>query len=57
MTERGQRMLGNAALVLLFASFAYANLMRWHQTGHPVGLGIVCVEGMTALLFIVRCSS
>ncbi|HMI99074.1 MAG TPA: isoprenylcysteine carboxylmethyltransferase family protein [Gaiellaceae bacterium] len=52
--ERNQRLLGNAALVVLFASFAYANLMRWHQTGHPVGLGIVCVEGMTALLFIVR---
>jgi protein-S-isoprenylcysteine O-methyltransferase Ste14 len=54
MTERGQRLLGNAALVLLFGTFAYANLLRWHQTGHPVGLGIVCTEGLTALLFIVR---
>lgn len=52
--ERTQRLLGNAALVVLFAIFAFANFMRWHQTGHPVGLGIVCVEGMTALLFILR---
>ena len=52
--ERVQRLLLNAGLVVLFATFAYANLLRWRETGHPVGLGLVLVEGMTALLFIVR---
>lgn len=52
--ERRVRLLANAGLLLLFGAFAYANLMRWLDTGHPVGLGIVCVEGMTALLFILR---
>lgn len=55
--ERGQRLLVNAALVVLFTTFAYANFLRWLETGHPVGLGAVCVEGMTALLFIVRSPS
>jgi protein-S-isoprenylcysteine O-methyltransferase Ste14 len=52
--ERGGRLFVNGALVVLFTTFAYANFLRWRETGHPVGLGIVCVEGMTALLFMVR---
>lgn len=44
----------NAALVVLFGSFAYANLLRWLQTGRPVGLGAVLLEGAAAFLFIVR---
>lgn len=51
---RWRSVLLNAALVLLFASFAYANLLRWRDTGRPVGLGAVFLEGMTALLFVVR---
>jgi protein-S-isoprenylcysteine O-methyltransferase Ste14 len=47
-------MILNAALVVLFGSFAYANLMSWRQTGRPVGLGAVFLEGTTALLFLVR---
>jgi protein-S-isoprenylcysteine O-methyltransferase Ste14 len=41
-------------LVTLFLAFAYANYLRWRQTGHPVGLGAVFLEGATALLFVVR---
>jgi protein-S-isoprenylcysteine O-methyltransferase Ste14 len=47
-------LLLNATLVVLFAAFAYANLLRWHETGRPVGLGAVFLEGTVALLFIVR---
>jgi len=52
--ERRVRLLGNAGLLVLFGAFAYSNLMRWVETGRPVGLGIVCVEAMTAALFILR---
>jgi protein-S-isoprenylcysteine O-methyltransferase Ste14 len=44
----------NAVLVIVFASFAYANLMSWRHTGRPVGLGAVLLEGVTAALFLVR---
>lgn len=44
----------NALLVFLFLGFAYANLMRWHDTGRPVGLGAVLLETFTAMLFLVR---
>ena len=52
--ERRLRLLANLGLVTLFGAFAYSNLMRWVETGRPVGLGIVCVEAMTAALFILR---
>lgn len=44
----------NALLVFLFLGFAYANLMRWQDTGRPVGLGAVLLETFTAMLFLVR---
>jgi protein-S-isoprenylcysteine O-methyltransferase Ste14 len=44
----------NASLVVLFAAFAYANFARWQDTGRPVGLGAVLLEGFTALLFVFR---
>jgi protein-S-isoprenylcysteine O-methyltransferase Ste14 len=50
---RGSLLL-NASLVLLFLTFAYANLVRWHETGRPVGLGAVLLEAFTASLFLFR---
>jgi len=44
----------NASLVVLFGAFAYANFARWQDTGRPVGLGAVLLEGFTALLFVFR---
>jgi protein-S-isoprenylcysteine O-methyltransferase Ste14 len=54
MTVARRRALLNAVLVVLFVAFAYANLARWLETGRPVGLGAVLLEGFTALLFVVR---
>ena len=51
---RRRSFLLNALLVVLFLGFAYANLLRWHDTGRPVGLGAVLVEAFTAFLFLVR---
>jgi protein-S-isoprenylcysteine O-methyltransferase Ste14 len=51
---RRRSLLLNALLVALFLGFAYANLNRWHETGRPVGLGAVLLEGFTAVLFIAR---
>jgi protein-S-isoprenylcysteine O-methyltransferase Ste14 len=51
---RRRSLLLNALLVTLFLSFAYANLARWLETGRPVGLGAVLLEGFTAFLFLVR---
>jgi len=51
---RQRSRLLNALLVTLFLAFAYANLSRWHETGRPVGLGAVLLEGFTAFLFLVR---
>jgi protein-S-isoprenylcysteine O-methyltransferase Ste14 len=48
------RVASSAALVLLFAGFAAANLMSWHKTGRPVGIGTTVLEAFTACLFIVR---
>jgi len=41
-------------LASLFTVFAGANFMAWRETGRPVGLGITMLEGMAAVLFIVR---
>jgi protein-S-isoprenylcysteine O-methyltransferase Ste14 len=51
---RWRSSLTAVALATLFLAFAYANYIRWQKTGHPVGLGAVFLEGMTALLFVVR---
>jgi protein-S-isoprenylcysteine O-methyltransferase Ste14 len=51
---RRRSLLLNALLVVLFLGFAYANLLRWQETGRPVGLGVVLLEAFTALLFLVR---
>jgi protein-S-isoprenylcysteine O-methyltransferase Ste14 len=54
MAPRRGSLFLNALLVTLFASFAAANLARWLETGRPVGLGAVLLEGFTAFLFLVR---
>jgi protein-S-isoprenylcysteine O-methyltransferase Ste14 len=54
LAARRRSLLMNALLVALFLAFAYANLNRWHETGRPVGLGAVLLEGFTAFLFLVR---
>ena len=54
MSRRRRSLALNALLVLLFVAFAYANFARWHDTGRPVGLGAVLLEGFTAFLFLVR---
>jgi len=51
---RRRSLLLNALLVVLFLGFAYANLARWLDTGRPVGLGAVLLEGFTAFLFLAR---
>jgi protein-S-isoprenylcysteine O-methyltransferase Ste14 len=51
---RHRSLLLNALLVVLFLAFAYANLARWLETGRPVGLGAVLLEGFTAFLFLAR---
>jgi protein-S-isoprenylcysteine O-methyltransferase Ste14 len=52
-SQRGSRLL-SVLLVALFLGFAYANLARWLETGRPVGLGAVLLEGFTAFLFVAR---
>jgi protein-S-isoprenylcysteine O-methyltransferase Ste14 len=44
----------NAALVVLFALFAWANFSSWHRSGSPTGLGLTILEAWTAGLFLVR---
>ncbi len=51
---RRRSLFVNAALVLLFAAFAYAHFVRWLDTGRPVGLGAIFLEATVAFLFIVR---
>jgi protein-S-isoprenylcysteine O-methyltransferase Ste14 len=51
---RRRSLLLNASLVVLFLWFSYANLIRWQQTGRPVGLGAVLLEAFTASLFLIR---
>jgi protein-S-isoprenylcysteine O-methyltransferase Ste14 len=52
--RRAGDILSRAALVLLFAAFAYANFAKWRSTGQPYGLGVTLLEGWTALMFAVR---
>jgi protein-S-isoprenylcysteine O-methyltransferase Ste14 len=54
VNARRRSQLLNAALVMLFLAFAYANFDRWHQTGRPVGLGATLLEAFTAFLFLIR---
>jgi protein-S-isoprenylcysteine O-methyltransferase Ste14 len=54
MSEARRRTLLNAFLVVLFLGFAYANFLRWQETGRPVGLGVVLLEAFTAFLFLFR---
>lgn len=42
------------ALSSFFFIFAGANFLEWQRTGHPVGLGLTLLEGLVAVLFIVR---
>ena len=51
---RRRSLLLNAVLVVLFLGFAWANFARWLDTGRPVGLGAVLLEGFTAFLFLAR---
>jgi protein-S-isoprenylcysteine O-methyltransferase Ste14 len=53
-TGRRASLVVNAALVLLFAAFAYAHFLRWLETGRPVGLGAIALEATVAFLFIIR---
>ncbi len=53
-TVRWRSVLLSTMLVVLFVAFAYANFARWRDTGRPVGLGAVLLEGFTALLFVFR---
>ena len=49
------RSVGTAALLaLLFGAFAYANLLHWHETGRPSGLGAMILAAVIALLFVFR---
>jgi protein-S-isoprenylcysteine O-methyltransferase Ste14 len=55
MRGRGARRLGmNALLATLYVGFAGANLLQWRSTHRPVGLGILLLELMAAVLFMVR---
>ena len=54
MSIRARRIVLKTALVALFLGFAYANFVRWHDTGKPVGLGATLLEAFTAFLFVIR---
>lgn len=51
---RRQRIATNAVLATLYALFALTNIMQWRSTHRPVGLGILLLELVAAVLFIVR---
>src|SRR5436305_11365672 len=44
----------NVMLALIWLAFAAANLADWHRTGRPVGLGLMVLELIIGVLFIVR---
>jgi protein-S-isoprenylcysteine O-methyltransferase Ste14 len=55
MTKRHLwRVVSNVSLLVLFAGFAAANLLRWYETGRPVGLGATALEALAAALFVLR---
>lgn len=54
MHGRIANVLSRALLVLLFATFAWANFHRWRTTGQPSGLGTTLLEAWVAALFLVR---
>jgi protein-S-isoprenylcysteine O-methyltransferase Ste14 len=49
-----RRYATNAALVVLFSLFAWANLGSTWRTGSPTGVGLTVLEGFTAALFLFR---
>jgi protein-S-isoprenylcysteine O-methyltransferase Ste14 len=51
---RGRRIATNALLATLYAFFALTNIMQWRSTHRPVGLGIMLLELVAAVLFMVR---
>jgi protein-S-isoprenylcysteine O-methyltransferase Ste14 len=46
--------LSRALLVVLFAGFAWSNLVHWRSTGRPFGLGTTLLEAWVAVLFLIR---
>jgi protein-S-isoprenylcysteine O-methyltransferase Ste14 len=54
LRARAGRLLAQAALVTLFATFAVVNFNHWRSTGRPSGLGTTVLEGWAAALFLVR---
>lgn len=54
MSKRTRRIATNALLATLYVVFAGANLLQWRSTHRPVGLGILLLELMAAVLFMVR---
>lgn len=49
-----KRFATNATLAVIWLLFAAANLMQWAKTHHPVGLGAMLLELLTAALFFAR---
>lgn len=54
MQARTRRIATNALLATLYVGFAGANVLQWRSTHRPVGLGILLLELMAAVLFMVR---
>src|SRR5690348_13932368 len=50
----GHRLTTNTLLATLYVGFAGANVLQWRSTHRPVGLGILLLELMAAVLFMVR---
>ena len=54
MRDRAPRLATNGLLATLYVAFAGANILQWRSTHRPVGLGILVLELMAAVLFMVR---
>jgi protein-S-isoprenylcysteine O-methyltransferase Ste14 len=52
--EAARRRMLTALLAGIWLFFAEAHLVHWYQTGHANGLGMMLVETVVAVLFIVR---
>jgi protein-S-isoprenylcysteine O-methyltransferase Ste14 len=48
------QVLSRAALIILFAAFAWSNFAHWRATGRPSGLGTTLLEAWVAVLFLIR---